>query len=80
MLWGDSSLACPAICPGPVNVGFRELANSSRFDLKTGLWAVGTTDVVSAPERRGQSMGGIEEGKQLGHRKTQAFGVRLTWV
>lgn len=25
-------------------------------------------------------MGGIEEGKQLGHRKTQAFGVRLTWV
>lgn len=60
-------------------MGFRELPSSSRLDLKTGLWAVGTTD-VSAPGRSGRSMGGIEEGKQLGHRKTQAFGVRLTWV
>lgn len=25
-------------------------------------------------------MGGLEEGKQLGHRKTQAFGAGLTWV
>lgn len=25
-------------------------------------------------------MDGIEKEKELGHRKTQVFGVRLTWV
>lgn len=36
--------------------------------------------MVSALGGKGRSTGGIEQERQLGHRKTQAFGVRLTWL
>lgn len=62
------------------SVGLGELACRTGLSSKIGSWAVRTGDVVSAPGGRGQSMGGIEKEKELGHRKTQVFGVRLTWV
>lgn len=57
---GDSSSACPAICPGP-----------RAICVGSGSRAVRTVD-LSAPGGKGQSTGGTEQERQLGHRKTAA--------
>lgn len=81
VLWEREQLSMSSHLPRATSsVGFGELACRTGLSSKTGSWAVRTGDVVSAPGGRGQSMDGIEKEKELGHRKTQVFGVRLMWV
>lgn len=79
---GDSSSARAAACPGPgaVGVDLGELASSNRLGLRTGSCSVRTVGVVSAQGGRGQDTSATEQERQLGHRKSLAFGVRPPWV